>query len=122
MGRLVKWLIPLLLIGFGLLWPVVFHGGAGSSGPSGPDDPVVFSDYDVDVSVDDAGDMSAVETITAEFPGGRHGIFRYWDGAATCGRTCISREIAGRTLATYSRYILCVQGQAVHRIGRGATR
>ena len=79
MGRLIKWLIPLLLIGFGLLWPVVFHGGAGSSGPSAPDDPVVFSDYDVNVVVDDAGGMSAVETITAEFPGGRHGIFRYWD-------------------------------------------
>ncbi len=25
--------------------------------------------------------MTAVETITAEFPGGRHGIFRYWDVA-----------------------------------------
>ena len=79
MGRLIRWLIPLLLIGFGLLWPVVFHGGAGSSGPSAPDDPVVFSVYDVNVVVNDAGDMSAVETITAEFPGGRHGIFRYWD-------------------------------------------
>ena len=27
------------------------------------------------------GRLDAVETITAEFPGGRHGIFRYWDTA-----------------------------------------
>ncbi|MGD9514851.1 DUF2207 domain-containing protein, partial [Mycolicibacterium sp.] len=78
-GRLVKALIPLILIAFGVLWPVVFHGGASASEI---DDPVVFADYDVDMVVDDAGDMTAVETLTTEFyTTARHGIFRYWDVA-----------------------------------------
>ena len=79
MGRLLRWLIPLLLVGFGLFWPVIFPGGTGSG--AAPYDPVVITDYDVDIAVDTAGDMTAVETITTEFPGGRHGIFRYWDVA-----------------------------------------
>jgi hypothetical protein len=78
MGRLFKWLIPLALITFGLLWPLVFKGG---SQASDIDDPVVFSNYKVNAVVDRVGDMNAVETITAEFPGGRHGIFRYFDVA-----------------------------------------
>ena len=81
MRRVVKWLIPLLIIGFGLMWPVVFQSGPDSSGSSDVYDPVVITDYDVDIAIDSAGDMNAVETITTEFPGGRHGIFRYWDVA-----------------------------------------
>ena len=80
MRRSVKWLIPLLVIGFGLLWPAIFQGSAESSGPV-VYDPVVITDYDVNVVVGDDGGMRAVETITTEFPGGRHGIFRYWDVA-----------------------------------------
>src|SRR5919204_7049846 len=78
MRRVFKWLIPLALIAIGLLWPLVFRGG---SQASDVDDPVVFSNYKADFVVDANGDMDAVETITAEFPGGRHGIFRYWDVA-----------------------------------------
>ncbi|PEG34927.1 hypothetical protein CRI77_26345, partial [Mycolicibacterium duvalii] len=76
-GRLVKALIPLLLIAAGVLWPLAFRGDSG--GGAAVDDPVVITDYDVDIVVDDAGDMTAVETITGEFPSFRHGIFRYWD-------------------------------------------
>lgn len=78
MGRLFKWLIPLALITFGLLWPLVFRGGAEASEAA---DPVVFSNYRADFVVGGDGQLDAVETITAEFPGGRHGIFRYWDVA-----------------------------------------
>src|SRR4051812_26892576 len=78
MRRVLKWLIPLALIMFGLLWPLVFTGG---SDASDVDDPVVFSNYKAEFAVNSAGDMSAVETITAEFPSGRHGLFRYWDVA-----------------------------------------
>lgn len=81
MRRLAKWLIPVLVIGFGLLWPIVFQSGAQSSDSSDVYDPVVITDYDVDIVVDSAGDMRAVETITTQFPIGRHGIFRYWDVA-----------------------------------------
>src|ERR1700741_279823 len=78
MGRVVRWLIPLALITFGLLWPVVL---VGSSEASDVDDPVVFSNYKADFVVNREGRLDAVETIPAEFPSGRHGIFRYWDVA-----------------------------------------
>jgi Predicted membrane protein (DUF2207) len=76
MARVIKWLIPLALITFGLLWPLVFRGG---SAASGVDDPVVFTDYKANFVVNAQGRLDAVETITADFPEGRHGIFRYWD-------------------------------------------
>ena len=76
MGRVFRWLIPLALIMFGLLWPLVLRGG---SAASGVDDPVVFSNYKANFVVNEAGRLDAVETITAEFPDGRHGLFRYWD-------------------------------------------
>jgi len=78
MWRVIRWLIPLALIIFGLLWPVVFSGGSAASDVS---DPVVFSNYKADFVVNGDGRLNAVETITAEFPSGRHGIFRYWDVA-----------------------------------------
>jgi Predicted membrane protein (DUF2207) len=71
-------LIPLALITFGVLWPLVFRGGSEASEVA---DPVVFSNYRADLVVNADGGLDAVETITAEFPGTRHGIFRYWDVA-----------------------------------------
>ena len=76
MGRVIRWLIPLALITFGLLWPVVFTG---SSEASDIEDPVVFSNYKADFVVNGDGRLDAVETITGEFPSGRHGIFQWWD-------------------------------------------
>ena len=78
MWRVIRWLIPLALITFGLLWPLVFDG---ESKASDVEDPVVFSNYKADFVVNSDGQLDAVETITAEFPSGRHGIFRYWDVA-----------------------------------------
>ncbi|MGE2834442.1 DUF2207 domain-containing protein [Mycobacterium sp. SMC-4] len=77
--RLVKVLIPLLLIAAGMLWPLAFRGDSSGGAPAA--DPVVLTRYDVDIRVDAAGDLTAVETITGQFPGDRHGIFRYWDVA-----------------------------------------
>ena len=76
MGRVIRWLISLALITFGLLWPLVFTG---SSDASDVDDPVVFSNYKADFVVNRDGRLDAVETITGEFPSGRHGIFQWWD-------------------------------------------
>ena len=76
MWRVVRWLIPLALITFGLLWPLVIQGG---SEASDIDDPVVFSNYKADFVVNRDGQLDAVERITGEFPGGRHGIFQWWD-------------------------------------------
>ena len=75
-GRRVAWLIPLLLAVVGLLWPVVFSGTPSSGEVS---DPVTISTLRADFTVDRDGIMQAEETITAEFPYGRHGIFRFWD-------------------------------------------
>ncbi|OCB13056.1 hypothetical protein A5717_15265, partial [Mycolicibacterium porcinum] len=78
MRRVCSWLFTLALIAFGLLWPLLFTG-SGSGAAAGPADPVVITDYRADFTVDADGRMAAVETVTGEFPGGRHGIFRYWD-------------------------------------------
>jgi hypothetical protein len=77
-GRVIRWSITVLLIAFAVLWPLVFTGDEGGGST---DDPVWFSDYRAEFFVDQAGNLDATETITAEFPGGRHGIFRYWDVA-----------------------------------------
>ena len=79
MRRIFGWLILLGLIAVGLLWPLVFRGVGGDDSPA--TDPVVITDYDADFTVADDGTLDAVETITGEFPSGRHGIFRYWDVA-----------------------------------------
>jgi hypothetical protein len=52
MGRLFKRLIPLTLIIFGLLWPLVISGGSEASDVS---DPVVFSNYKADFAVNSEG-------------------------------------------------------------------
>ena len=72
--RRLGWLIPLLLVGVGLLWPLLLSGSSGGGAVNA--DPVEFSSYRAEFNVDAAGLMQATETITAEFPGGRHGIFR----------------------------------------------
>ncbi len=42
-------------------------------------DPVTITSYRADYDVAEDGTLKATETITADFPWGRHGIFRYWD-------------------------------------------
>ncbi len=42
-------------------------------------DPVAFTNFHADLGVSNNGDLDATETVTAQFPAGRHGIFRYWD-------------------------------------------
>lgn len=78
MRRILGWSLLLGLIALGLLWPLAFGSGS-AAGPA--DDPVVITDYRADFTVGADGDLTAVETITGDFPSGRHGIFRYWDVA-----------------------------------------
>src|SRR3954452_10231123 len=67
----------LLLTLVGLLWPAVaaYVPVSASTAP----DPVRITDYRARFGVASDGDLAAVEQITAEFPFGRHGIFRFWD-------------------------------------------
>ncbi|TQR84631.1 DUF2207 domain-containing protein, partial [Mycobacterium hodleri] len=78
MKRIFGWLVLVILIAAGLLWPLVF-GSVGASVAA--DDPVVIGDYRADFTVAADGRLNAVETIRGEFPSGRHGLFRYWDVA-----------------------------------------
>ena len=75
MRRVIGWSILLVLILFGLLWPLVIKGG-GESVPV--DDPVVFSNYKADYRVNPDGNLDVVETVTAQFPSDRHGLFWLW--------------------------------------------
>ncbi|MET0475344.1 MAG: DUF2207 domain-containing protein, partial [Mycobacterium sp.] len=78
MKRVFGWLILLLIIAVGFLWPLILES-ATAAGPA--NDPVVISAFDADYTVGSDGTLNAVETIRGEFPSGRHGIFRYWDVA-----------------------------------------
>ncbi|WP_099022090.1 DUF2207 domain-containing protein, partial [Mycolicibacterium palauense] len=78
LGRVLRWLFASLVVAAAVLWPLVF-GGSSEGGPVA--DPVVITDYQARFDVDAEGNLQATETITAVFPGGRHGIFRYWDVA-----------------------------------------
>jgi hypothetical protein len=79
MRRGVLTALALLLTAVGLLWPVVpaILPGSASTQP----DPVTVTDYRADLRVEASGTLHAEERITATFPSGRHGIFRFWDVA-----------------------------------------
>jgi hypothetical protein len=68
MRRVIGWLILVGLIAIGLLWPLVGSSGTSAAGPA--NDPVVITNYDVDLTVSDNGTLDAVETITGDFPSG----------------------------------------------------
>ncbi|WP_146828551.1 DUF2207 domain-containing protein [Aeromicrobium flavum] len=54
---------------------------------TGVADPVTITSYRAAYDVDEDGTLRATETITADFPWGRHGIFRYWDLADRADHT-----------------------------------
>lgn len=60
-----------------LLFPVVASVSTGQS--STAPDPVTITSYDATYDVSRDGVLTGTETIVADFPFGRHGIFRYWD-------------------------------------------
>ena len=67
----------LLLGAAAWLWPVVAYY-VPTDASTGPD-PVSIRDYRADFEVADDGELTVEERITASFPQGRHGIFRFWD-------------------------------------------
>ncbi|GAC57682.1 hypothetical protein GOHSU_23_00280 [Gordonia hirsuta DSM 44140 = NBRC 16056] len=83
MKRLLLSLAVLILTLFGIFLPLMsFSSPSGSVGA----DPVTITDYRADVTVARDGSLDATETVTAEFPYGRHGIFRFWDLNDTSNR------------------------------------
>ncbi|HEY0775454.1 MAG TPA: DUF2207 domain-containing protein, partial [Nocardioidaceae bacterium] len=79
MRRGVLTALATLLAAVGLLWPVVPALLPDTAEPQ--PDPVTITDYRADLRVDEDGVLRAEEEITARFPSGRHGIFRFWDVA-----------------------------------------
>lgn len=61
-----------------LVWPLL---AALPDDQQGGYDPATVTDYRAVTTVRADGGLHTTETITAELPGGRHGIFRYWDVA-----------------------------------------
>lgn len=78
MLRLVIRIIAAIAVLAVILFPAL-AGLSGSDGGSGGSDPVTIRNFDSKITVNKDGELTAVETITADFPAGRHGIFRYWD-------------------------------------------
>lgn len=76
---LVARVLLAMLAAVGLLWPLAAR--LVPTGTSDVSDPVVITDYRARFVVAEDGALSAVEDVTARFPSGRHGIFRYFDVA-----------------------------------------
>ncbi len=70
-------ILLILLAAIGLLWPLAGSLVTGTAGAA--DDPVVITELRSAFTVAADGHMAVTEQITADFPGDRHGIFRYWD-------------------------------------------
>jgi uncharacterized membrane protein YgcG len=72
----VVWL--LVLVGV-MSWPAVSYNW--STGQTAYEETTIRS-YDAAFTIDDDGDLHAVETLVVDFPsGGKHGIFRFFDEA-----------------------------------------
>lgn len=76
--KIVGRVIALLAAAVALLWPLVGQAFAGGSVQPATD-PVTITNYVGDFALAANGDLRVTETITAQFPADRHGIFRYWD-------------------------------------------
>lgn len=77
MKRILASTLVALVTAAGLFWPLLQSLGSSSTATS--TDPVTITDYQAVYKVDANGRLDAVETISTEFPQGRHGIFRFWD-------------------------------------------
>ena len=77
MKRLVGTVVGLAVLVLVAFVPAAFYGvGAGDESP----EVTTITKYVADFTLDDQGDLRAVETLTVDFPvSGRHGIFRFWD-------------------------------------------
>lgn len=78
MKRVIAAILLTLLAAGGLLWPLA-AAKLTSKSSSGVDDPVVVTNYTATYNVAANGNLDATEVVTGKFPGGRHGIFRFWD-------------------------------------------
>ena len=68
------------VFGLVLLGAVIAIGGIWiDTGGESVTDSARITDYRADFTVDEDGNLSAVETLRVNFPPGKHGIFRFFD-------------------------------------------
>ena len=77
MKRLAVTLAGLVVLAIAVLWPAFQY----SSGGPGATETTTITRYLADFTVAANGDLTATETLTVEFPYGKHGIFRFFDRA-----------------------------------------
>jgi len=79
MKRLVGLVVWLVVVVGVMLWPAVSYNWSTASSTY---EETTIRNYDAAFTVDDDGDLHAVETLTVDFPSyGKHGIFRFFDEA-----------------------------------------
>jgi hypothetical protein len=78
MKRLVTIVLGIAVVLLVLALPLALYGVSFDDEVS---EPTTITSYAAVFDVDEDGDLAAVETITVDFPGGRHGIFRFFDKA-----------------------------------------
>ena len=81
MKRVLLSVAALLISLVAICFPLLFN--ASSSSSSAGSDPVVVNEYKGDFTLDPDGTLHATETVVAQFPYGRHGIFRFFDVASS---------------------------------------
>ncbi len=97
--RIIAWAAAIAVVAVGVLWPAIVFGLGDDSAVG---DPVRFTDYRADFTVDADGRMSAVETITGLFPAAKHGLVRAFSDANAYAPhtrrlpTDVTAEIDGR--------------------------
>ncbi|MEI6624413.1 MAG: DUF2207 domain-containing protein, partial [Actinomycetes bacterium] len=74
-SRILLLFLLLLAAAGALFWPLVITSAGARTDP----DPVNLRQYVGDFNVAADGTMAATETLVAEFPAGRHGIYRFFD-------------------------------------------
>ncbi len=77
--RVLATVLLVIMTCVGLFWPVVFSLTGSSGSSSTTTDPVTVTNYQGQFDVAADGKLAATETLTATFPSGRHGIFRFFD-------------------------------------------
>lgn len=82
-NHLLRVISALGLVSLVILTGCTGGSGGGASGSAGSPtvevDPVTITNYQGDFRVASDGQLTATETLTASFPAGRHGIFRFFD-------------------------------------------
>lgn len=74
----IWWLAPFVILFalVGLFWPLLFSGANSASQSS---DPAIFDKFKAEFVIDNNGNAQVTQTIDANFPTSRHGLYEFFD-------------------------------------------